>query len=125
MTSIGRLAAVSLDTQDPQGLADFYCRLLGYEEIFKSEEFIALKGPGVGISTQLVKDHVAPDWPDATVPKQVHLEIAVKDLDTAQEQALAFGATAATHQPNPEMWRVLIDPAGHPFCITSLIPDDF
>jgi hypothetical protein len=23
----------------------------------------------------------------------------------------------------PESWRVLIDPAGHPFCITNLIPE--
>ncbi|MFZ1061904.1 MAG: VOC family protein [Acidimicrobiales bacterium] len=125
MTPIGRLAAVSLDTQDPQGLADFYCQLLGYEEVFKSDEFIALKGPGVGISTQRVSDHVAPDWPGNAVPKQIHFEIAVKDLDAAQEQALALGASVAPQQPSPDAWRVLVDPAGHPFCITSLIPDDY
>ena len=98
MTAIGRLAVVSLDTTDPKGLADFYCQLLDYETVFTTDEFVALKGPGVGISTQLVKDHVAPDWPGATKP-------AV--------------------QPNPDTWRVLLDPAGHPFCITTMIPDDF
>ncbi|MGZ4735335.1 MAG: hypothetical protein ACXV8R_07005 [Acidimicrobiia bacterium] len=30
---------------------------------------------------------------------------------------------AGDAQPSPELWRVLVDPAGHPFCITTLIPD--
>jgi catechol 2,3-dioxygenase-like lactoylglutathione lyase family enzyme len=125
MTAIGRLAVVSLDTRDPQGLANFYCQLLGYEQVFATDEFVALKGPDVGISTQLVKDHVAPDWPASEVPKQLHLEIAVRDLESAEASALALGASKGTTQPNPEAWRVLVDPAGHPFCITTLIPDDF
>jgi hypothetical protein len=57
-------------------------------------------------------------------PKQLHLELAVGDLDEAEAAALAaIGATKAQTQPSPELWRVLIDPAGHPFCITTLIPD--
>jgi len=56
------------------------------------------------------------------VPKQIHLELAVQDLETAEAEALALGATRPDQQPNPEHWRVLIDPAGHPFCITTLIP---
>jgi len=125
MTAIGRLAVVSLDTTDPQGLAGFYCQLLDCETVFTTDEFVALKGPGVGISTQLVKDHVAPDWPGDAVPKQVHLEIAVRDLEVAEASALALGATKPAVQPNPDAWRVLLDPAGHPFCITTMIPDDF
>jgi hypothetical protein len=34
-----------------------------------------------------------------------------------------LGATLATTQPQPDGWRVLIDPAGHPFCLSSMIPD--
>ncbi|MEU7863688.1 VOC family protein [Nonomuraea sp. NPDC049141] len=40
----------------------------------------------------------------------------------AERLALAAGATKATDQPNPDRWRVLLDPAGHPFCVTTLIP---
>jgi len=45
----------------------------------------------------------------------------VDDLDKAEEQALALGATKPDSQPTPERWRVLLDPAGHPFdiCIRS------
>jgi catechol 2,3-dioxygenase-like lactoylglutathione lyase family enzyme len=125
MTAIGRLAAISLDTKDPEILADFYCKLLDYEVVFKTDDFIALKGAGVAIATQRVEDYVAPDWPNSSVPKQVHMELAVRDLDAAEVTALALGAAKASHQPNPETWRVLLDPAGHPFCITTMIPEDF
>ncbi|RZI55165.1 MAG: VOC family protein, partial [Zymomonas sp.] len=32
--------------------------------------------------------------------------------------AVECGATEAEEQPDPR-WRVLLDPAGHPFCITT------
>jgi hypothetical protein len=50
--------------------------------------------------------------------------MSVKDLDVAEAAAIKVGATKATTQPSPELWRVLLDPAGHPFCITTQIPDD-
>jgi hypothetical protein len=122
MAPIARLAAVSLDCPDPKGLATFYQALLDVEVMFESEDFIALKGAGIYLTTQRVEEHRAPDWPEALIPKQLHLELAVDDLDAAEGAALAVGATKATAQPSPELWRVLIDPAGHPFCITTLIP---
>ncbi|BFU41778.1 VOC family protein [Krasilnikovia sp. MM14-A1004] len=123
MTAIARLAAVSLDAADPSPLASFYQRLLGLDVFFESGDFIALKGAGVLLTIQRVDDHRAADWPSGPIPKQLHLELAVDDLDAAEEQALAIGARKATEQPAPDRWRVLIDPAGHPFCVTTLIPD--
>ncbi|MCR6704763.1 MAG: hypothetical protein NVV66_18580, partial [Cellulomonas sp.] len=37
------------------------------------------------------------------------------------ERAVALGARLADPQPDPR-WRVLLDPAGHPFCITTVAP---
>ncbi len=124
MTAIARLAAVSLDTPDVERLSRFYRELLDLDVFFESEAFVALKGAGVLLTVQLVEDHVAAEWPTGTVPKQLHLELAVDDLDVAEQQAIAIGAVKAETQPTPEAWRVLIDPAGHPFCITTLIPTD-
>jgi catechol 2,3-dioxygenase-like lactoylglutathione lyase family enzyme len=121
---IARLAGVSLDCADPQELATFYRALLDLEVVFETDDFIALKGAGIYLTAQRVAEHRAADWPDALVPKQLHLEMSVKDLDVAEAQAVKVGATKATTQPSPELWRVLLDPAGHPFCITTLIPDD-
>jgi hypothetical protein len=47
-----------------------------------------------------------------------HLDFAVADdLDAAEARAIELGATKVGEQPNPDRWRVLIDPAGHPFCL--------
>jgi hypothetical protein len=123
MTPIARLAAISLDGPDPAGLAEFYRELLDLEVFFESDDFIALKGAGVYLTAQRVEDQQPPDWPSAGVPKQMHLELAVDDLDESERRALAIGAVKADPQPNPDLWRVLVDPAGHPFCITTLIPE--
>jgi Glyoxalase-like domain len=123
MVAIARLAAISVDGPDPVSLSRFYCQLLDLEVMFESADFVALKGAGVLLTMQRVDDHRAPDWPDGDMSKQMHLELAVTDLDDAEAKALAVGAVKADIQPAPDRWRVLFDPAGHPFCITTLIPE--
>ncbi|MDH6243138.1 VOC family protein [Mycobacterium sp. OTB74] len=118
-----RLGAVSIDCADPIELSGFYQKMLELEEMFSTPEFVALKGSGVLLTFQRVADHRPASWPDGPVPKQLHLELAVDDLAAAETRILGLGATKAEVQPNPDSWRVLIDPAGHPFCITTLIPD--
>jgi hypothetical protein len=46
----------------------------------------------------------------------MHLDFQVADLDAAVAAAVALGAETATRQPQAHV-RVLIDPAGHPFCL--------
>jgi catechol-2,3-dioxygenase len=123
MAPLARLGGVSLDADDPQSLAAFWRDVLELEVIFESEDFVALKGAGVLVTTQRVADHRPPDWPAATVPKQIHFELAVTDLDAVEGRAIELGAVKSGTQPNPDVWRVLHDPAGHPFCLTTMIPD--
>ncbi len=118
-----RVGAVSVDCPDPAALGEFYKNVLDLQVMFSSDEFVALQGAGVLLTFQRVADHRPPTWPDGAVPKQLHLELAVSDLDGQEARILALGATKAAVQPNPENWRVLIDPVGHPFCITNLIPE--
>ena len=123
MTANARLGGVSLDGDDPKSLAQFWRDLLELEVMFESADFVALKGAGVLITTQRVADHQPADWPETTVPKQIHLELAVTDLDAVEMRAVELGAVKSQTQPNPDVWRVLLDPAGHPFCITTMIPE--
>ena len=46
----------------------------------------------------------------------IHFDFQVGDLDSAVADALALGATVAAAQPQQNV-RVLLDPAGHPFCL--------
>ncbi|WP_414719043.1 VOC family protein [Streptomyces sp.] len=40
-------------------------------------------------------------------------------LDATQERMLTLGAVLPSFQPRPDVWRVLLDPAGHPFCLPT------
>ena len=122
---VGRLASISVDCPDTDRLADFYSRLLGLEEAFATPDrgVVALAGAGPMLTLMRVDSYVAPSWPEGPQRQQLHLDVAVEDLDSATEAAVALGATSAGHQPAPQQWRVLLDPVGHPFCLTAVRPD--
>lgn len=114
------LRGVTLDCADPQVLSAFYGALTGMSEQFSSEEFVALTdGSGVSLGFQRVVGYRPPQWPGQDAPQQLHLDLRADDLDAAEVQALGLGATRPDHQPGDGRWRVLLDPAGHPFCLAS------
>ena len=119
-----RFASVSLDCDDPVTLGAFWAALLEGEVAFSSEEFVAVKLAHQWLSAVRVADYVAPTWPSAEVAKQIHLDLAVDDLAGATATAISLGARRAAHQPAEDRYVVLLDPAGHPFCLTTQIPED-
>ncbi|WP_282693115.1 VOC family protein [Streptomyces sp. CC208A] len=115
------LTAVNLDCPDPLALAAFYAEATGLSPHERSDAgFAGLVGEGGGllIGFQRVEDHRPPTWPAGEVPPQLHLDFEVDDLDEAVAALTALGATLPPHQPRPDLWRVLLDPAGHPFCVS-------
>ncbi len=68
------------------------------------------------ISFQRIPNYIAPTWPEGPVPQQMHLNFAVKDLDKAEDEVLALGATKAALQ-SATNFLVYLDPVGHPFCL--------
>ncbi|MFE2375583.1 VOC family protein [Streptomyces sp. NPDC059398] len=116
-----RIGAFVLGTPDPLALADFYRRLLGWQEVESTPEWVRLRAPEQerpGLSFQLETDHTPPVWPPrpGTQQMQAHLDVQVDDLEAETERACALGATVAESQPE-EGVRVLRDPHGHPFCL--------
>jgi hypothetical protein len=57
-------------------------------------------------------------WPPEDERQQMmaHLDFEVEDLGAAVDDAVAAGARVAEFQPQ-ERVRVMLDPAGHPFCL--------
>jgi len=122
---VGKLASISIDCADPAVLAAFYSDLLGLRRVFTTddESIIALSDGAVALTLMRVADHTPPTWPEAGRPQQMHLDVSVTGLEHAVAAAAALGATPATHQSHPALWRVLLDPAGHPFCLTTVTGD--
>jgi predicted enzyme related to lactoylglutathione lyase len=114
-----KLSAITLDCADPLALAAFYQRATGLELHPKSNaDFASLGGEGgLSLGFQRVDGYRAPSWPDQEVPQQLHCCFTVADLDEAEARLVESGAGRPQHQPNAGRWRVLTDPAGHPFCI--------
>jgi catechol 2,3-dioxygenase-like lactoylglutathione lyase family enzyme len=115
-----RLSTVVLDAPDPTELADFYRRLLGWPVQFAEPDWVKLEAPdgGTALSFQTESAYVRPTWPAGPGDQQMmlHLDIQVDDLDAAVAHAVAEGAAVAEFQPQEHV-RVMLDPAGHPFCL--------
>jgi catechol-2,3-dioxygenase len=122
---VGKLASISLDCPDPSSLADFYASLLGMSRIFETPDgsIVALSDGTKMVTMMQTRDYVAPTWPEAGQLQQMHLDVSVTDLPEAVVQAVSLGAREADQQPKRDLFRVLVDPAGHPFCLTTVTLD--
>lgn len=113
---------ITLDSADPAPLAAFWAELLGGRIIHETDEVIVVSTDRGAIATCRVPDYTPPTWPAGEQPKHIHLDLAVEDKEAAEAEAVRLGARVAENQPGGDTWRVLIDPAGHPFCLTSIPP---
>lgn len=112
------LKMLTLDSADAPRDAAFWAAVLGYDVAHSQAEYAMLAGPGgIAIGFGTVADHEPPGWPNTRGSKQFHLDLAVDDLDAGVVRCVELGATFPDDQPG-ESWRVLLDPSGHPFCLT-------
>ncbi|MFF9473667.1 VOC family protein [Streptomyces roseolus] len=121
---IGKLQCVVLDCPDVMELARFYASLLGGEvnrpdrRWSLDDDWATVHGEGgVVLAFQRVAEHRPPRWPDPAHPQQFHLDLGVADLERADAEVLALGATLLDGGDGKRGWRVYADPAGHPFCL--------
>lgn len=119
-----KLLEFMLDCKDPHKLAEFYAALLKWEIVFDYDEYAGVYPLGLAqgaypcIAFQRNTDYEPPVWPEEPDAQQqmAHIDFAVNDLEKAVEHAIQCGATVADKQFD-EHCRVMLDPAGHPFCL--------
>jgi len=111
---------VVLEAPDPGPVLEFWSALLEAPIKPGDDGGGALDfGEGVGyLAVQKAEVYEPPVWPaePGRQGMQLHLDIEVSDLAAATEHAIELGATLAEFQPQDDV-RVLLDPAGHPFCL--------
>lgn len=111
---------IVLDAPDARALAHFYRDLLGWELATDEPDWCTMQVRDLpaNLAFQTEPDHVPPVWPASPGRQQMqlHLDVGVTDLETSVADAVALGATLPEHQPQDDV-RVLLDPAGHPFCL--------
>lgn len=118
MPAIAKLSLFAFDCVDPRLLAEFYAGITGWEVDRDDGEWVRLRSDGgATLAFQRAPDHQPPVWPTADHPQQAHLDFDVDDLDAGESAVVGLGARKAEVQPEPEAFRVFLDPAGHPFCL--------
>jgi Glyoxalase-like domain len=109
-----------LDAPDAHVLAEFYSRVLDWPIANTEPGWAVISRPDTNtyLAFQTSPDYAPPVWPSTPGSQQMmmHLDIEVDDLDEAVGEAIQLGARLASHQPQDHV-RVLLDPAGHPFCL--------
>jgi catechol 2,3-dioxygenase-like lactoylglutathione lyase family enzyme len=133
-----RLSGPVIGCGDAWELAEFYASLLGWTVVDRSEKvpggWALVKSPTGEHKLEFQREDpfVPPVWPTVAGEQQMgmHLDIAVDGLAplSAMEQrrqqfgetvksAVSLGARVAEQQPQPGRIVVMLDPAGHPFCL--------
>ncbi len=121
--AVARFPGLVIDCPDPRALATFYGALLDWkvevtpDDVDPGADWAEVRSDyGHAISFQQVEPYTPPVWPGQDLPQQMHLDLIVDNLDTAEAAVLEVGATKHEHQPGTT-FRVFLDPAGHPFCL--------
>lgn len=120
-----RWTTLTIDGADADALGAFYSQLLGWEIAARDGEgWLQLRNPagGIGLNIQAEVAFEPPIWPEqpGRQAKMMHLEVLVDDLESAVGLVLDCGGTEASHQPvdrDRSRLRIMLDPAGHPFCL--------
>ena len=128
-----KLGAIVIDSNISDELASFYQRLLGWEkecQYFEGEKWFIVKsdrGEGTPLVFQEIAEFEKPQWPALHGKQQQmqHLDFYVKakDYENEVKRAISYGAVISEIQLT-ESLTVMLDPAGHPFCIIPL-PEEY
>lgn len=133
-----RLSGPVIGCGDAWELAEFYASLLDWNVVERSEAdpggWALVKSPSGEHKLEFQREEpfVAPVWPTVAGQQQMgmHLDVGVdglapmsemeqrrKQFSEVVDRAKSLGARVAEHQPQPERVLVMLDPAGHPFCL--------
>lgn len=114
------LAMVTIDCDDAHAMTVFWSKLLGGQITHDEGGYGMVIAGGVTLGFGETPDYRRPAWPDDGA-KQFHLDLSAPDLTAAAQRAQDLGARLADPQPQDAdgKWIVLLDPAGHPFCLAS------
>jgi len=116
-----KLGNIAVDCKNANTLSNFYEKLLGWQK-FVLYGSLALKSEEGVVLLFLQADdfeYTAPVWPEEPnkPQKQIHFDFVVDHLADTVEYAISLGAKKAEQQYNENLFVVMFDPEGHPFCM--------
>jgi catechol 2,3-dioxygenase-like lactoylglutathione lyase family enzyme len=111
VAEIAGVAALAVDSRDPEALANWWQRLLGGRVEVDSDGDVMLHlGAGLDVIFMAVPD-------EKRGKNRLHLDLRARAYEQAVQQAVALGAVLAPDVYEGDRWTVLRDPEGNEFCI--------
>ncbi|HEX4288462.1 MAG TPA: VOC family protein [Trebonia sp.] len=104
-----------IDCRDPESLAAFWCRALGYQVVFRNEREVDIApGPSSfpGLSFLRVTGC-------KTAKNRLHIDLNPSDQQAEVQRLLALGATRIDIGQGDAEWVVMADPEGNEFCVLA------
>jgi predicted enzyme related to lactoylglutathione lyase len=112
---------LTIDAEDPDKLADFWCDALGYEVTYRSDEDESPREVAIESSDRngwrilLLEVH-----DERKVKNRLHLDLRPDDREAEVARLEKLGAKRVDIGQGPEVtWVVMADPEGNEFCILS------
>lgn len=113
-----RIAALTVECRDHDELARFYVAALAGRITRRGADSTVVSTPGLTLVLHADPEFVPPTWPSPDVGIQMHLEFHAVDPEAAVRRLRGLGASVPAEQPlAAEGLTVVLDPAGHPFCV--------
>jgi predicted enzyme related to lactoylglutathione lyase len=116
---IAKLGWIQTDCHDPERLAAFWGAVLGVEieDRFGTPPQYVNLAPATSDGPRVCFQRV----PEGKLTKnRVHLDVAVKDVDTAASRIIELGGSRLPFDDYHEdgySWRIMADPEGNEFCL--------
>ena len=111
--SVGQLHAIGIDVEDLDRSERFWSVILGLKVASRDGQYLAFERQGEGPTVYLQK---VPE--KKTGKTRVHLDVGVKDVNTALARVEALGGRKLRIVEESGMrWVVALDPDGTEFCL--------
>ena len=123
-----KIIGTAIDCENENALADFYANMLGWTKTFSGNGFAVISSPEYPslLVFQAVENYKKPVWPweKNKQAQMMHIDFYVEDLNAAVEHAKTCGATVSKVQYFEGSSVTMFDPAGHPFCLSTIWEDE-
>lgn len=119
-----RIAVIAIDAVDPRVLADFWCRVLGWEVLEEDADGDFSIGPS-GTAWPTIDVLGVPE--SKSVKNRLHFDLRADGTSTEVEvqRLLGLGARKVDVGQRPDVsWVVLADPESNEFCLLSRTVQD-
>jgi catechol 2,3-dioxygenase-like lactoylglutathione lyase family enzyme len=114
-----RISELVIDCRDPQRLAEFWCKVLGFVVLDIDDGAVEI-GPQEGFGGLQPTLVFSPTTEPKAGKLRLHIDVNAtdRDQDAELERLLKLGARPADiGQTGEEPWHCLVDPEGNEFCL--------